>query len=254
LPAAGVRPVVQLVAHRGFAAEAPENTLAAVAHAAAAGANAVEVDVRAAGDGTPVLHHDATLDRCTDAAGRVDDHDPDALAAVSVLGTDAGVPTLADALDLAADRGLAVNVEVKEAGVAAATVDAIRASPLPARAVWASSFDADALRAVRDADEGRAGEAAGPPIDLAYLAWTRRGDPVATARALDCAAVHPQYRLVLAGDLVERAHRAGMDVHAWTLDSPWVAAAVANAGVDGLIADVSLDADAGVPVDGHAGP
>jgi len=69
---------VELVAHWGFAAEVPENTLAAVVDAADAGANAVEVDVRAAADGTPVLHHDATLDRLTDATGRVDAHDPDA--------------------------------------------------------------------------------------------------------------------------------------------------------------------------------
>jgi glycerophosphoryl diester phosphodiesterase len=256
---------VLLVAHRGFALEAPENTLAAVAHAAAAGANAVELDVRAAADGTPVVIHDATVDRVTEGTGAVADHSPAELAALSVCGSDAGpadgsddgpaggsdagVPTLARALAAASDHGLAVNVELKEPAVAPAAVDAIEESPLPATAVWVSSFHADALRRVDEltADTGGTDdldETADPDrfgLDTALLVASRRDDPVATAVDLDCAALHPQYRCVLAGDLVERAHEHGMDVYAWTLDSPWVARVVANAGVDGVIADVALE-------------
>lgn len=239
---------MQLVAHRGFAREAPENTLAAVAYAADAGANAVEVDVRAAGDGTPVVVHDATVDRVTDATGAVADFAPDELAALDVLDSGAGVPTLAAVLETASDRGLAVNVEVKEPEVAAATVDVVHDAVLPTTAVWVSSFDPEALARVADASASRNRSAsanasaavAGRTLDTAYLAATRRDDPVAIARDLDCTAVHPAYDLVLAGDLVERAHESGLDVHAWTLDSPWVARAVANRGVDGLISDVAL--------------
>ncbi|WP_323677064.1 glycerophosphodiester phosphodiesterase family protein [Halorubellus sp. PRR65] len=233
---------MQLVAHRGFAREAPENTLAAVAHAADAGANAVEVDVRAAADGTPVVVHDATVDRVADASGPVSEFDPDQLGAMDVSDSGEGVPTLDAVLELASDRGLAVNVEVKEVAVAAAAVDVVHDAALPTTAVWASSFDADALARVGDATAA----ADGPDLDTAYLAATRREDPVAVARECDCTAVHPAYDLVLAGDLVERAHAAGLDVYAWTLDSPWVARVVANRGVDGLISDVALDDYRGV--------
>ena len=58
-----------LVAHRGGAAEAPENTLAAVRHALALGADAVEVDVRLTADGVPVCLHDATLERTSNGRG-----------------------------------------------------------------------------------------------------------------------------------------------------------------------------------------
>lgn len=58
-----------VVAHRGGAAEAPENTLAAVRHALAVGVEAVEVDVRLTADGVPVCLHDATLDRTTTGRG-----------------------------------------------------------------------------------------------------------------------------------------------------------------------------------------
>nr|WP_240148824.1 glycerophosphodiester phosphodiesterase family protein [Halorubellus sp. JP-L1] len=231
-----------MVAHRGFAREAPENTLGAVASAADAGANAVEVDVRAAEDGTPVVVHDATVDRVTDGSGPVSEYSPGALAAMDVLDSGEGVPTLDAVLECASDRGLAVNVDVKEPGVAAATVDAVRDATLPTAAVWVSSFHADALQRVAAASEATDG----PEIDTAYLSWTRREDPVAVARDCGCSAVHPQYRTTIAGDLVERAHDAGLDVFAWTLDSPWVARVVANAGVDGLIADVALDEYAGL--------
>jgi len=232
---------VQLVAHRGFARDAPENTLAAVGSAADAGANAVEVDVRAASDGTPVAVHDATVDRVTDRTGPVGEYAPRALAAMDVFGSGEGVPTLDAVLARASNRGLAVNVDVKEPGVAPAVVDAVHDAALPTAAVWASSFHADAIERVADASEA----ADAPAIDTAYLSRTRRGDPVAVARERGCVAVHPQYRTTIAGDLVERAHAAGLDVYAWTLDSPWVARVVANAGVDGLIADVALEQYAG---------
>ncbi|MFL5789999.1 MAG: glycerophosphodiester phosphodiesterase, partial [Actinomycetota bacterium] len=71
-----------IVAHRGAPTERPENTLAAFEAAIAAGAGAVEFDVRLTADGRPVVLHDATLDRTTDGAGLVREH---ALAEVLAL-------------------------------------------------------------------------------------------------------------------------------------------------------------------------
>ena len=59
----------RIVAHRGASRVAPENTLAAFREAAAQGARWIEFDVSLLGDGTPVIFHDPTLDRCTDATG-----------------------------------------------------------------------------------------------------------------------------------------------------------------------------------------
>jgi glycerophosphoryl diester phosphodiesterase len=52
-----------LVAHRGYAAHWPENTLPALDAAVAAGARWVEIDVQLCADGVPVLLHDADLER-----------------------------------------------------------------------------------------------------------------------------------------------------------------------------------------------
>lgn len=53
----------RIIAHRGASALAPENTLAAFALALESGADGVELDVRLARDGIPVVIHDATLRR-----------------------------------------------------------------------------------------------------------------------------------------------------------------------------------------------
>ena len=52
---------VEVVAHRGYSAHAPENTLAAMELAIDVGADALEFDIHTARDGTPFLFHDATL-------------------------------------------------------------------------------------------------------------------------------------------------------------------------------------------------
>ncbi|AHF00044.1 glycerophosphodiester phosphodiesterase family protein [Thioalkalivibrio paradoxus] len=65
----GSRP--DLIAHRGYAARYPENTLPALEAAAAAGARFVEVDVQLAADGVPVLFHDHGLRRVCGVGGLV---------------------------------------------------------------------------------------------------------------------------------------------------------------------------------------
>ena len=59
----------RIMAHRGASLAKPENTLGAIRTAAAQGAWWIEFDVSLLGDGTPILHHDSTLDRCTDKSG-----------------------------------------------------------------------------------------------------------------------------------------------------------------------------------------
>src|SRR5262245_7127095 len=61
-----------VIAHRGGAHLRPENTLEAFRHAAAIGADVLEMDVQRTADGAIVCMHDPTVDRTTDGRGRVD--------------------------------------------------------------------------------------------------------------------------------------------------------------------------------------
>lgn len=152
-----------LIAHRGYPARYPENTLPGLAAALAAGARWVEFDVQLAADRVPVLLHDATLAR---TAGQ----DVDALALpaaalesvavgeVARLGPGhaaATIPTLAAALALLdATPGVTAFVELKEESLARHGVAVCLAALAPvltaARSDWVLiSFDLAAVTAAR---------------------------------------------------------------------------------------------------------
>jgi len=154
----------EIIAHRGFSAIAPENTLAAFEAAIAAGADRVEFDVQLTRDGIPVVIHDDLLDRTTSGKGPVE-----AISCGEIRRLDAGswlhprfgrerVPTLDEALDCCAGR-IAVNVEIKalhDAAGAARGIERLVAGALARRPAgeWAvvSSFDRGALERLRGID------------------------------------------------------------------------------------------------------
>ncbi|CAM3421174.1 glycerophosphodiester phosphodiesterase family protein [Isoptericola cucumis] len=106
-------------AHRGQWRVAPENSLPAIEAAFDDGAEIVELDVRLTADGVPVLMHDTTVDRTTDGTGEVSSFTlaeikelrlKEHLGGAQTALTDERVPTLAEAMELVADRGL-VNLD-----------------------------------------------------------------------------------------------------------------------------------------------
>lgn len=109
LAACASRPI-EIIAHRGASASAPENTLPAIRRAIDLGCDSVELDVQATRDGRLVLIHDPTLERTTTGRGRVGE-----LTYAEIAAMDAGVkfsesfrgtrvPLLEEALDLAGGR------------------------------------------------------------------------------------------------------------------------------------------------------
>jgi glycerophosphoryl diester phosphodiesterase len=214
---------VKLVAHRGFAAVAPENTVHAVRRAAGR-ADAVEVDVRRCGSGDPVVVHDETVDRVTDATGRVAEIEAAALADLSVEGSGEGVPTFGAVVDAAAPT-LELVVELKERGLAAEVLPACADHP---GGVLVQSFDEDALGEAREAAPGVA-------RSLLFA-----GDPrenLAAATDLDCAAVGAHHDLCTPG-FVDAAHERGLDVYGWTVTDRETASALVGSGVDAVVSDV----------------
>lgn len=102
------------LAHRGLhdlAAGVPENSIAAFATAADAGAP-VELDVHLSADGHPVVVHDDDLERLCGVARRVAGCDLAELTGLAILGTTERIPSLADVLDAIAGR-VGIMVEIK---------------------------------------------------------------------------------------------------------------------------------------------
>ncbi|MEO0822873.1 MAG: glycerophosphodiester phosphodiesterase family protein [Pseudomonadota bacterium] len=232
----------RIVAHRGASGHAPENTLAAFRAAAEAGAGWVEFDVCLLGDGTAVLHHDATLERCTDATGPIG-----ALDAAALAGIDAGasfgaafagerIPRLEAALAELARLGLGANLELKPHGAEgpalADTVARILAAEHAAGRDWAramtvSSFDHAALVRFR---------AARPEMPVALLYKAPAADWRETAAALGAEALHLRI-----GDFepafAAEARAAGLALRTYTANDPSAAAPLRAAGLGAVITD-----------------
>jgi glycerophosphoryl diester phosphodiesterase len=212
---------MECIAHRGFAGTNPENTIPAVRGAAAV-ADWIEVDVWRCGSGELVVIHDPTVDRVTDASGRVAEMTVSELAALDVCNSGAGIPTL-DAILEAIPSTVGVAVELKAAGLAAATADLLGERGGPG---LVSSFDPDVI-----AEVDRVGD-----LPTALIGADDPDRVLAEARALGCGAVCLHHESCRPG-VVDRARADGRSVYAWTVRERAVADRCFAAGVDGLISD-----------------
>ncbi|MCT7316620.1 glycerophosphodiester phosphodiesterase [Ralstonia sp. CHL-2022] len=232
-------PYPRAIAHRGAGKLAPENTLGAFRHGASFGYRMFEFDVKLSGDGASVLLHDATLDRTTNGAGRLD-----ALTLGQIAQLDAGswhsaayagepVPTLAAIARYLRANNFLANIEIKPVPGAEWRTGA--AVALDARALWAgadvppllSSFSEDALAAAREAV---------PELPRALLLDKLPADWLDRLRALDCVALDANHR-ELTPEIIDAAHAAGFRVCCYTVNDLDRAQLLWSAGLDGLITD-----------------
>lgn len=214
---------MQVIAHRGFADIAPENTARAVA-AITPEADAVEVDIRRCGSGEPVVVHDRYVDRVTEAHGRVADLSLETLQTLSVEDSGEPIPTFSDVVE-AIPPGVDLIVELKQSGLVPEVL--ATATAHDGRLV-VSSFDPDVLATTRHHDE---------TVDTAYLSMHLRDRPVATAALLGCSNVHLQYALCFVPTMLRRAKQHGLTVNAWTVDHRAASRLLDLVGVDGAIVD-----------------
>lgn len=222
----------QLIAHRGASADAPENTLPAFELAYQQGAQMIEFDVRPTADGQIVVFHDDTTARWD---GR--DQPIAALTLDEVRRLDIGgaqVPTLDEVCAWAAQSDIALNVELKVAGVEAAVAAIIARHGLDERVI-VSSFDFSALQTMRAvAPELKLGALMGSNT-LAPNVRLREAWPLPVLRKLSARAWHPSWQLPLLDQLVPRVRRAGYAVYVWTVDDPAVMRRLLKLSVDGIM-------------------
>jgi glycerophosphoryl diester phosphodiesterase len=221
-----------VTAHRGYAGLFPENTVAAAVGASRLGADRIEIDLEATQDGEIVVFHDAKLDDLTNESGVVGETDAETVLQAEVLGSGETIPTLAEVLNVT-NPAVTVNLEFKDSGpltweeFTERTLEIARHYP---GEFYASSFDPDALRAVRDVDD---------TVDVAPIFYENRDENVEIARELDAEAMNP-YHGLLDQEFVETTHEEGRELNVWTIDSWQVATDPIDIGVDGLIADYPM--------------
>ena len=225
-------PYPRYVAHRGGGSLAPENTLGAMRKGAAMGFRGVEFDVMLAGDGTPVVIHDETVDRTTNGKGQVSRMTYAELSRFQT-GNSEKIPTYADTVRLCRELGLWANVEIKPAkgheratgeAVARMTRELWKGAPI---APLLSSFSPEALAAAQET---------APELLRGGLCDKLPEDWRATLKELGCATVHCNYKW-LDRDQAAAIHKEGYGIAVWTVNEPADAQRLLEIGADCIITD-----------------
>lgn len=238
-------PAPRVLAHRGLVTVdsashgVAENSFAAVAAAQAVGVTYVESDCHLTADGEVVLFHDADLRRVA--------ADPRRIAEVTVaeleelMAERGGLITLRQALE--AFPTLRFNLDVK---AEAAALPVGRAVADAGERVLVTSFSDSRRRIAVEAATGAGGirpatSAGTGTIARIVAALAVRALPLARRllAGVDALQVPERQRgvRIVTPRLIEAAHRAGVEVHVWTVNDPDDMRRLLALGVDGLVTD-----------------
>jgi glycerophosphoryl diester phosphodiesterase len=220
---------VQIIAHRGAARFAPENTLAAFERAIVDGADWIELDVLETADGEVVVAHDRDLKRVGGVSLPIETSTYEQLQAVDVgswFGPEfAGerVPLLEEALELCKGR-IGVVIELKYLGravaVEARVVEIVEAADMAAEVV-VMSLNYGGVQKMRSLR---------PDWRLGLITAVAIGN--LTTVDADFLAVNGNLATAL---FIRQAHVAGIDVYVWPIYERLEKARMISRGADGLI-------------------
>jgi glycerophosphoryl diester phosphodiesterase len=241
----------QVFAHRGGAALRPENTIAAFDNGLSFGADGLEFDVHLSRDGVVVVHHDATLDRTTDHRGPVAALTAAELARVDAAynfvprgqsghppfrGAGFGIPTLREVLHRYGDISIIIELKVNDPTLAHRTIDEVRAADAIPR-VSLGSFGSRVLRAARTYEPrihtGSSREETRLALYRSWCRWPVSNPPFDAYQVPEFAGS----TRVVSRRFVDYAHRCGIAVQVWTVDTESDINRLMDWGVDGIISD-----------------
>ena len=208
-----------IIAHRGFSAEYPENTLVAVRAALNLGVDYVEIDVQETADGKLAVFHDYRLDRICWVTGRVRDTTFAGLRRLNPT-----IPSLAEVLRVC--RGKArVLIEIKGADPRKVAAEIERHGM--EREVIVFSLSMSHLQVLA---------AANPRIARFGLVARDLTTNIASLKSsVTVEGLGVSRRLVTSPEIVDMVHRHGWQLFVWTVNRKAEMQQLASWGVDGLI-------------------
>jgi glycerophosphoryl diester phosphodiesterase len=226
-----IKHTVEITGHRGSKVRAPENTLSAVRHAIAEGADFAEIDVQTTADGVVVLLHDDDLMRVASLNRRLRDITYAELKDIDVGSWFAPefaserIPTLQDVIDLARGR-IKLNIELKytwpDPTLSQKVANIIRQEEFSSECV-VSSLNFSAVSEIRQSFPG---------LTAGFIVLTAVGDlSRMEADFLSISAARASARLV------RQLHNNGRAVHVWTINDVNNVISMVERGVDNIITD-----------------
>jgi Zn-finger protein len=163
--------------------------------------------------------HDETVDRTTNGKGKVEDLFLAELQSEEVVGKDKRVPTLRDAAELTKELKLGLVVEMKEEGL-----EELVSKELKGSDAIVTSFYHSSLLEVKEISNLKTGIIISSlPVRPVELALWARADAIFPKRT------NPR--------LFQEAHRCGIEVYPWTINSVDEASWLFRLGSDGVVTD-----------------
>ena len=232
----------KIIAHRGFSAKAPENTLIAFKKAIRSGADYFELDVHKTADDSVVVIHDGTVDRtCSNGInGKIADMSFEEARTVRMGYPEkfgkkfkhAGIPTLKEAL-ICAKGKIKVCVEIKASNVEASVIKTINDLQMNDEVII-FAFDYEVLKNIRALD---------PVIPVLYLRSVVNEETIQMVKAINGQAIGAGLKTPLTSELLNLAHANDIELWQWTVNKPEDMERLLNISADGIITnhpDVAL--------------
>lgn len=248
-------PMPRIVAHRGDSGSFPENTLLAFESAVKMNVDVIETDVHISKDGAIVIWHDPTLDRNTDATGRIEDHTLAELKEFDAGYTftlDGGVTypfrgkgvhlaTLEEALEAFPTTRFNVDLKSKEETIVAAFIKLITKHDAFDRVVGAS-FHLKNLKALRKAEKRI--QTSLTTLEVLPLLAKQKLGVLSSKKQKDLTIFQVPPRQwgieVVTPRFVEIMHKRGAIIQVWTINEREEMKRLLQMGVDSIMTDHPL--------------
>ncbi len=221
-----------VIAHRGWSAKYPENTLLAFREAIALGADAIEFDVRRSKDGELVISHDAEVSRTTNGKGDISKLTFSKLRTFNA-GQGERIPTLREVLELGKGK-IAFQCEIKDPGIeekVVALIDDVGVMDT----TYFSSFNHAIMGKVKALRPAAKVATLETKVDMGSEAKQQQLAKQFVQRAGKIQAMAVHIHLNDASPIIiKHLHENGLRVNVWTVDSEILFEELVKMGVDGI--------------------
>lgn len=234
---------VEIIAHRGASADAPENTVAAMRLGFEQNADAGELDVHVSKDGKLVVIHDADTKRVAGLEKKVAEQTLEELRRLDVgnFGTWKGkgfnekIPTLEECLELV-PRNKKIFIEIKSRLETLPPLEKVlRESKLTPQQTVIITFHYEVAEAAKKCfPDRKVYWLHSYKQDEKTKQYPDIGDLIEKATRAKVDGLNLNHEFPLDAAAVKRVHDAGLGCYVWTVDDPAKARRLVEAGVDGI--------------------
>ncbi len=225
---------IKFIAHRGGAALAPENTLAAFKNSGDLGIAWIELDCRLSKDNEVIVIHDETVDRTTNSSGPVQEmtlnqlKELDAGAWFSPDFKDESIPSMFEVLQFAKKNDLKIYLEIKpqESLIIPILLQLINKTQMQ-KSVTLQSYHFKQLQLIKAKE---------PTWTVEYIVDHIEPCHIEKALLIQARAINPDHQYLKNED-IKKVQESNLEINIFTVNDSKLMGRFITLGVDGIITD-----------------